>query len=107
MPGLVPGIHVLSLIEGKNVDGRDEPGHDDGKLQRVSHAVIARSERDEAIQLSYPLPRWIASSQDAPRNDEADSPPTPPHSHRAARSFFSLPREAWGGTRTQLRDLAA
>jgi hypothetical protein len=30
MPGLVPGIHVLSRIEGKNVDGRDAPGHDAG-----------------------------------------------------------------------------
>jgi hypothetical protein len=28
MPGLVPGIHVLSLSELKDVDGRDEPGHD-------------------------------------------------------------------------------
>lgn len=34
MPGLVPGIHVcLSQVHDvnvlKNVDGRDEPGHDD------------------------------------------------------------------------------
>jgi hypothetical protein len=29
MPGLVPGIHVLaSSEENKDVDGRDEPGHD-------------------------------------------------------------------------------
>src|SRR5437879_10794898 len=27
MPGLVPGIHVF-LAVSKNVDGRDEPGHD-------------------------------------------------------------------------------
>jgi hypothetical protein len=27
MPGLVPGIHVFAAQ--KNVDGRDEPGHDD------------------------------------------------------------------------------
>jgi hypothetical protein len=27
MPGLVPGIHVL--LVAKNVDGRDEPGHDE------------------------------------------------------------------------------
>jgi len=27
MPGLVPGIHFL--FEGKDVDGRDKPGHDD------------------------------------------------------------------------------
>jgi hypothetical protein len=27
MPGLVPGIHAL-LAAKKDVDGRDEPGHD-------------------------------------------------------------------------------
>jgi hypothetical protein len=29
MPGLVPGIHVLQHRDSKDVDGRDEPGHDD------------------------------------------------------------------------------
>jgi hypothetical protein len=29
MPGLVPGIHVLSAVQLKNVDGRDKPGHDE------------------------------------------------------------------------------
>jgi hypothetical protein len=30
MPGLVPGIHVLELLENKkNVDGGVKPGHDD------------------------------------------------------------------------------
>ena len=28
MPGLVPGIHVLLSTATKDVDGRDEPGHD-------------------------------------------------------------------------------
>jgi len=28
MPGLVPGIHVF-LSYGLDVDGRDEPGHDE------------------------------------------------------------------------------
>jgi hypothetical protein len=28
MPGLVPGIHVLCSAVMKDVDGRDEPGHD-------------------------------------------------------------------------------
>jgi hypothetical protein len=27
MPGLVPGIHVYASTQ--DVDGRDEPGHDD------------------------------------------------------------------------------
>jgi hypothetical protein len=31
MPGLVPGIHVFTvLVIDEDVDGRDEPGHDDG-----------------------------------------------------------------------------
>jgi len=29
MPGLVPGIHVLSFRSKKDVDGRDKPGHDE------------------------------------------------------------------------------
>jgi hypothetical protein len=28
MPGLVPGIHALNRSQGKDVDGRDKPGHD-------------------------------------------------------------------------------
>jgi hypothetical protein len=28
MPGLVPGIHVFADPDKKDVDGRDEPGHD-------------------------------------------------------------------------------
>jgi hypothetical protein len=27
MPGLVPGIHALTVVE--DVDGRDKPGHDE------------------------------------------------------------------------------
>ena len=34
MPGLVPGIHVLRTNRKRDVDGRDEPGHD-GKTNRV------------------------------------------------------------------------
>jgi hypothetical protein len=30
MPGLVPGIQILTTYQrGKGVDGRDKPGHDD------------------------------------------------------------------------------
>jgi hypothetical protein len=29
MPGLVPGIHVFLSLEAKDVDGRDEPRHDE------------------------------------------------------------------------------
>jgi len=30
MPGLVPGIHVVSAADKQDVDGRDKPGHDEG-----------------------------------------------------------------------------
>jgi hypothetical protein len=29
MPGLVPGIHVFTIDSAKDVEGRDEPGHDE------------------------------------------------------------------------------
>jgi hypothetical protein len=29
MPGLVPGIHVFLSVAAEDVDGRDEPGHDE------------------------------------------------------------------------------
>jgi hypothetical protein len=29
MPALVAGIHVLTAVHKKDVDGRDKPGHDD------------------------------------------------------------------------------
>jgi hypothetical protein len=36
MPGLVPGIHVLATSKKKDVDGRDEPRHDDRlKLREI------------------------------------------------------------------------
>jgi hypothetical protein len=28
MPGFMPGIHVFRHSQGKDVDGRDKPGHD-------------------------------------------------------------------------------
>jgi hypothetical protein len=33
MPGLVPGIHDLLSYYSKDVDGRDEPGHDGADRQ--------------------------------------------------------------------------
>jgi hypothetical protein len=43
MPGLVPGIHVLFMRSTKDVDGRDEPGHDE-ELAAPDQAV-ARERR--------------------------------------------------------------
>jgi hypothetical protein len=35
MPGLVPGIHVFTTCCTKDVDGRDEPGHDEEHKQEA------------------------------------------------------------------------
>jgi hypothetical protein len=42
MPGLVPGIHVL-IYAGKDVDGRDRPGHDESKTRIVGIIGINHS----------------------------------------------------------------
>jgi len=57
------------------------------------HAVIARSETTK--QSSF----LIAAKMDcfASARNDGRTTSTPPHSHSTARSFFSLPREAWGG----------
>jgi hypothetical protein len=48
MPGPVPGIHVLAPAKVEDVDGRDEPGHDEGRFCFLSSIVIAGL--DPAIQ---------------------------------------------------------
>ena len=47
MPGLVPGIHVFSRTT-KDVDGRDEPGHDEtsslhSNVNHASNMITLRS----------------------------------------------------------------
>jgi hypothetical protein len=32
MPGLDPGIHALAALCAEDVDGPDEPGHDDKQI---------------------------------------------------------------------------
>jgi hypothetical protein len=34
MPGLGAGIHVFEQAVGKDVDGRDKPGHDESRTER-------------------------------------------------------------------------
>src|SRR5580704_12433462 len=54
MPGLVPGIHVF--LWGKDVDGRDKPGHDEEELLNSLHPfafpIIARMYATAAGPLS-------------------------------------------------------
>jgi hypothetical protein len=41
MPGLVPGIHVFAgSVREEDVDGRDEPGHDDAGIHNALKASI-------------------------------------------------------------------
>jgi hypothetical protein len=46
MPGLVPGIHALSSLGCKVVDGRAKPGHDESS-QKVA-ALVFRFECQRA-----------------------------------------------------------
>jgi hypothetical protein len=41
MPGLVPGIHVFAFCVKKDVDGRDEPGHDEAEIRVAKPHPIA------------------------------------------------------------------
>src|SRR5690349_25088133 len=43
MPALVAGIHVLSLGRQQDVDGRDEPGHDEDSFHLCLMNVPSRS----------------------------------------------------------------
>jgi zinc D-Ala-D-Ala dipeptidase len=40
MPGLVPGIHVLTKLQQQDVDGRVKPGHDECGLSPQSVITI-------------------------------------------------------------------
>ena len=42
MPGLVPGIHDFLSYGDKDVDGRDEPGHDEKICDRLLIYSAAR-----------------------------------------------------------------
>jgi hypothetical protein len=39
MPGLVPGIHAFDE-QKQDVDGRDEPGHDEVRFVDVAHDAL-------------------------------------------------------------------
>jgi hypothetical protein len=59
MPGLVPGIHVLTALNKKYVDGRDKPGHDGEETSRAGLHVSQRARRDH----QRPNQRFISSKQ--------------------------------------------
>ncbi len=37
----VPGIHVLNVVQQKDVDGRDKPGHDEVKAVASRSSALA------------------------------------------------------------------
>jgi hypothetical protein len=63
MPGLVPGIHVLTVTQQeKDVDGRVKPGHDAAPEARAG-ASNTPSFRDTHLA-------WASDAHYAPGNDE-------------------------------------
>src|SRR5437868_9437364 len=52
MPGLVPGIHVLTVRRRVSVDGRLEPGHDEWLESWSLMQVPFVSEKENALALS-------------------------------------------------------
>ncbi len=56
MPGLVPGIHVVPRMPA-DVDGRDEPGHDDVEIGRPEVTIVEcdPSERMRISPLIIPV----------------------------------------------------
>jgi hypothetical protein len=80
MPAPVAGIHVLSLRNDKDVDGRDKPGHDRGKviadatdawrdnrlamerfMRPPGHSLDGRSEAGPDIRRSGPDRQFVRS----------------------------------------------
>jgi hypothetical protein len=57
MPGLVPGIHDLPTCgDEKDLDGRDKPGHDDGKM-------ALRQPAPSPMLRMVPLPQFMGEDQ--------------------------------------------
>jgi hypothetical protein len=54
MPGLVPGIHVL-LHRAKDVDGRDEPGHDDELDGSIRFNASRQLQGLESLTSNFPI----------------------------------------------------
>jgi fatty-acyl-CoA synthase len=54
MPGLVPGIHVLTVQQQKDVDGRVKPGHDEQELDWTSRGSTGR----RLLENLNPAPPW-------------------------------------------------
>src|SRR5207253_2478631 len=59
MPGLAPGIHGF-LRRRKDVDGRDEPGHDEGNERARPQSVVVNGSTFWALRMKEiitPTPR--------------------------------------------------
>jgi hypothetical protein len=68
MPGLVPGIHVFAAPSKKDVDGRDEPGHDEIRVSDstprntpYTTAFLAIASRKYSA-LSFGVRTWVLKS---------------------------------------------
>jgi hypothetical protein len=57
MPGLMPGIHVLTIF--KDVDGRDKPGHDAERIDwplahHARHSGPAEGRPEHMLYAGHP-----------------------------------------------------
>ena len=75
MPGLVPGIHVLTVLSKKDVDGRDKPGHDGTLITIRSGPVkfnivkpsMVTVRRPAAIATQFGIALHLTGAQDIDR----------------------------------------
>src|SRR5690348_9175018 len=63
MPGLVPGIHVLLQFKKKDVDGRDEPGHDE-QLRAADRLYFSSGASTAAAGCTSSC--WASGSKNSP-----------------------------------------
>jgi hypothetical protein len=59
MPGLVPGIHVFSVREKEDMDGRNKSGHDDGTVAAPCSDAGKKTRSPQKISSSFPLTGYL------------------------------------------------
>jgi hypothetical protein len=67
----VPGIHVLRPCNSKDVDGRDEPGHDESKDTAVRKDGVLSHAYVPGIHVLRPCNSKDVDGRDKPGHDES------------------------------------
>ncbi len=71
MTGLVPGIYVL-IYAGKDVDGRDKPGHDESKARVIIIIIDANHSAGLAWAAAAAAARSAAMRRSTMRTDQIE-----------------------------------